>query len=678
MNLQGSTSPDTRYRPIDWTAWFLWITVCAAEPVFYTAASTASNKRVLPTDPHAGLIMCFVVVVLFAPVVLPVLQWIALRRIAPRLSLAFWFVGFLAAWFTWAVLALLPYGRTSAAESLFDQARRFSIALIGSQEPMTARQLLALPWGPLLLAALASGVAACAAPAWILARALGGRWYQILVAALAGACAAAVVDQLYTIYGPYRPFEPIVAYPLNGLSWVDRVSDLSLRAGAGAVWGAASALVFAVFSRRSRAPIAPAERPWPSFRPIGLAGLTIGLVLVAILPPVASYLLGPQGIGAGAPALRKALTFAPWHDRSEGEAVLTYTHDAAVSVSRFPSVVFAPDGKSFLTLTKDRTFVRIDAETGQSLGPAFGGKLGPYEHHAELWGPDGRFILLRSDGPEVKVSQNNARHQTRVRVFALPDQRLVGEFVNRDGECFDSYAHNPMLFEPDSNDIWLACEQYYSPKANDVMAIKLAVPSQAVREVRRFGDSAQSGTIVGLERVGGSVWAWQFGNDGGFRLRDLTRDQELLVLTNLTAPNLAGKLTAQPWTTVDEKHVSLSFCGDRSAVSDATVAPHTDWFCRNLIFDVRTGVLLERLDQVANGRWGLQVTRDEPAGLSIETTDPADSKTGDVIVRDLATNRQRQRIVSVVQQPRGWSPDGRWLVMWARDQDALRIYRVTP
>jgi hypothetical protein len=164
------------------------------------------------------------------------------------------------------------------------------------------------------------------------------------------------------------------------------------------------------------------------------------------------------------------------------------------------------------------------------------------------------------------------------------------------------------------------------------MAVKLAMPSLAVLEVRRFGDSAASGTIEGLTRIGASVWAWQF-YDGQFRLRDLTQDRELLRLTDLKAPTLGGKLTHQQWTKVDEKRVSLSFCGSASDVDDA-------------------------------------------AGLHIESREPAASKTGEIIVQDLATRQQRQRIVSLAQRPIALSPDGRWLIMCARDQPTLRIYRV--
>ena len=123
MSPQNPASPDIRSRPVDWLTWSLWILVCAAEPVLYTAASTAVNKRVLPEDPHAGLILGLVAVVLLMPLAVPVLQWVALRRAAPRLNLGIWFAGFLAAGFIWIVLELLFYGGSQRSHDLRPRRR---------------------------------------------------------------------------------------------------------------------------------------------------------------------------------------------------------------------------------------------------------------------------------------------------------------------------------------------------------------------------------------------------------------------------------------------------------------------------------------------------------------------------------------------------------------------------
>jgi hypothetical protein len=63
-------------------------------------------------------------------------------------------------------------------------------------------------------------------------------------------------------------------------------------------------------------------------------------------------------------------------------------------------------------------------------------------------------------------------------------------------------------------------------------------------------------------------------------------------------------------------------------------------------------------------------------GLRIEAFWRYDSKTGEIVVRDSATGRERQRIVSVAQRPLQISADGVWLMTVAVHDGALRLYRV--
>jgi hypothetical protein len=53
-----------------------------------------------------------------------------------------------------------------------------------------------------------------------------------------------------------------------------------------------------------------------------------------------------------------------------------------------------------------------------------------------------------------------------------------------------------------------------------------------------------------------------------------------------------------------------------------------------------------------------------------------DSKTGELVVTDIASGRQRQKIISVAQRPLQMSDDGRWLIATAIRGNALRVYRV--
>jgi hypothetical protein len=50
--------------------------------------------------------------------------------------------------------------------------------------------------------------------------------------------------------------------------------------------------------------------------------------------------------------------------------------------------------------------------------------------------------------------------------------------------------------------------------------------------------------------------------------------------------------------------------------------------------------------------------------------------TGELVVRDGATGRERQRIVSIAQRPVQMSADGSWLTTVAIDGGGLRLYRL--
>jgi hypothetical protein len=63
-------------------------------------------------------------------------------------------------------------------------------------------------------------------------------------------------------------------------------------------------------------------------------------------------------------------------------------------------------------------------------------------------------------------------------------------------------------------------------------------------------------------------------------------------------------------------------------------------------------------------------------GLRIESFWRDDSKTGELVVRDSATGRERQRIVSVAQRPLQMSGD--WLMTLAVNGSGLRLYRIQP
>ncbi|MDB5578414.1 MAG: hypothetical protein JWR80_3590 [Bradyrhizobium sp.] len=64
--------------------------------------------------------------------------------------------------------------------------------------------------------------------------------------------------------------------------------------------------------------------------------------------------------------------------------------------------------------------------------------------------------------------------------------------------------------------------------------------------------------------------------------------------------------------------------------------------------------------------------------LRIDAFWQEDSKTGELVVHDSVTGRERQRIISIAQRPLQMSADGRWLLTVGVDGGGLRLYRVQP
>ncbi|MCJ7783207.1 MAG: hypothetical protein MUP41_04695, partial [Desulfobacterales bacterium] len=396
------------------------------------------------------------------------------------------------------------------------------------------------------------------------------------------------------------------------------------------------------------------------------------ILVIATAAPVCAIVLDPYGARATLASLRKAFSFAPSSDVSEGEEVLRYSHTAIADPIQYSMANFASDGKSFLTVTADRRLLRIDAETGKSLGTV-GDQLGHHERHDLAWSLDGRFLALRTDGEEVLIPNTPyTRHRARFRIYALPEHKVAGEYSHREDECFDSYADPSMMFELDGKSLRLLCGQYEHPGPESLMAIKLEVPSMKVLQLRRYGDSAASEEVRGLARIGPSIWCWQhsYGKPEQLRVRDLTQDRDVAHLRDLNQPRFADNFTPQRNDRITENRITLRYLG--GPLSDG------QWIKRWLVFDTRSGKLIEKRDEPNPAVASSQAVLETPNNLRIETTWREDSKAGKIDVIDSVSGKHRQHISTLAQRPVGISPDGRWLVMNAFEQKTLRIYRVTP
>lgn len=668
-NSPPQTTPVTHL--ISLRTWLLWVFVCAAEPVLYTIAKTAIGKTVLASDPNATLIWWSLMALILATLTGPfVLQWLVLRRIAPSLRLSLWFLSTI-------LLASLSAGfRLKFPDwALTGTSFRIHSLSINSDSVITLKELISLPWSEYLFGtSLLAGIAALV-PAVLLGKASGRPIYFFVIAAMLGSCVAGVVSFFYTLGFGFQDY-----YPLNGRSWMTRIEALSLQGGIGAVWGASSGLILVYFFRRNDESknASTAVKSTPK-----LPVMVASTFLIAALAPTFLYLTSNQGIKAGFPSIRKALSSLPNQEESKGESILIFSHNAGFSPPKFPVVRFAPDSKSFMALDADRTLQRVDLITGASLG-SLGKQLGPYDRYDLDWSPDGHYLVLRTSGEEVKILNTHyTKQRSRFSLYALPEYKLVGEYTHREDECFDSYGQT-VLFDADGKSLWAICAQFYTSPMDPeyIMALKFDVPTMKVLDVRRYGESASHGQIKSLARFGDGIVYWQqgVGNTASIYFENLTHNQNMFKLSELTQPNLAGSLTFQGGQ-ADGGQFNLLFCGHSSGISDASEiekdASMVHSFCRTLVYDAQSGTLIKKIDVAKRDRVSTTATiTNFQQDFRVEASRQEISKAGELVVLDDKTGRERQRIASMSQRPLGFSPDGRWLVTHASDQNTLRIYRV--
>ena len=653
-------------RPVDWRTWYLWVAACASAEALFALAATAfeAGFDAYPFAVFGGL---GILLPLLAMNAMPVLlQWAVLRRIAPKLR-----------WWTWLAAASLAWGLSMSLEiagvGLDRISQEFSLAARSIRTSggydLALADVLGLPWGDTLVYTGAVAVVTLLPLCALLARASGIRWPVVLIAAVAGACTATTVAQIYLLNGVLDDL-PGLGRALQSRFWSDRMGELCLRAATGAIWGATSALVISRFVS-SREAVRRASR----FAMEGRSGLAVmlgSMVLIVVLAPVCAIGFVPYKAEAASAKLRRAFTFAPSEDRSSGEEVIRYSHSVPVKPARYVEARFAPDGRNFLMVTADGRLARIEVTSGELMG-FVGDPLGRFSFHDEAWSPDGSYLALRSDGDDVITPYDRYRKaRVRVRVLAAPGYTAVGEYVHRGDECFNYAGSGPsVMFAAEGKTLWVVCGHYVSPKPDSVMAIRLEVPSMRLLEVRRFGDRAVGERVNGLASVGSSIWYWQglYGVPKRLLVRDLTNDRDVVALNDLDRVLQTDNFFLGGIRPTQDR-IGIGY-----RVGSPGQGTHREGW---MVFDVRSGALLEKREQPGPPKGVTRYSHDLPNDLRVETTFRDDSRAGDLEVFDGVAGRRLQHLSTPAQRLAGLSPDGRWLVMNAFDQRVLRIYRVTP
>jgi len=673
-------SSSTLSRQI-WITWLAWIIVCATIPVINATFAAAMSKEVRPSDPNAiairqGLIWLVVVTAILPPV----LEWLVLRRIAPKLGLETWSAMAVVAGGVWFCIMSGAFFRWpggfqwSANLSYPSRIVRMAWAEQRMLGDPTIGQFITLPWHRLVLSSIASTAMVYTLPIVVLAHRGGGGFWILWTAAMAGAIASSSVDALYHIADNFRLGAD---RELNGISWTARFIELAYRVGAGATWGAVSGIVYILVSARTKttqSTLLPTPTPWRVLA-------AVVAIAIAAAPPLMTYATGPKGWVAGFPALRRTLTLAPREDSYQGEALLMYSHRTDLAVHAYPNAMFSPDGTHLAVTAANHSVADIDARTGHQLG-IFGDVPIAFERTSWMWTPDSRYLILRSWGSNTS-DQSWARknNETRLRIFDRESHHPISDWESGDSSCGDSYASPSMLVDAGAQSFWILCGRSVAPRPDDALAIHLSLPSLKKIGEAHYGDTADTGESRGLVAIDGRPVSWHAPPKGDrIFLVDLQSGALAYKLVDLDAPDRGASMTFQTSQTVFARdRTVLRYCGlptntlpkeDRKAILAAIN------HCRNLTFNLQTGALLDvqetdRMSAFARsaievgGRRLLVATKNDPA-----------SKTGFIIVKDADNGRELQRITTAAQEYVAASPDGRNIVTREVDSAQLRFYRI--
>ncbi len=668
-----------------WQLWRQWIAVGAVVPVFLAITIMALDKQFLDSDPWAALIRFATLIVLISAFTLYVaLPWIVLRKLAPRLGLGKWILCLIGMLMIFSMLY-----QPDTYFSFFIQLKRaFNSASyqVAFDRPVQWFEVLMLPWHKLLLpTAIQTGLL------WLPAAIVLGltakrmsRVWAFWLAIILGSCAAAVSTELYQVSHVYN-FLSIGQ--MNGEPWSDRIDAMVLHAVSGAIGAAFSGLGLAYMFSAVEKQVSARRFNISILKPVGIAVCCIFTVAVWFAGEFFVYLNGPMGLRVGAPSLVKRFTAAPAVDRSEYEPILSLSHQAAAMTHHWPDesyarVGFAPDGKTFLLFIQDRQLARIDIQTGEVVG-LIAEPFHHYDRQTYLWTSDGKYFVLKNNGKEVAIPNTRfTSHQTRLRVYALPDYTLISDTAASGDWCFNTTSE---VAEDPGGGLWIKCSQYAKPQAGDLMAIKYELPGLRIAERRRYEESAESGEMQTFRQVNDDVWVVQRKIDQKLeiRLSSLNNRFQPLVFQGFENNEMAGGLTYQG-VSFEQNRLKIRFCGSASKVSnppdELTEAPWGPSFCRTVIYDVATGKYLglsDRPETRNSMRPGsTQVHQVEYGDMVIEGRWATNSKAGYLIVRDRESGKIRQRIETVAQRPIAISPNGKWLISHAFDVRKLRIYAI--
>ena len=386
------------------------------------------------------------------------------------------------------------------------------------------------------------------------------------------------------------------------------------------------------------------------------------------------YASGPFGWQARFPEIRKIFTAAPPADRAQGAQILTFSHRIDLPMPA-RHVTLGPEGRIALFLTTDQLLRRLDVQSGIFADmPVAPGQSA----RAVIFSPDGRYVAVNQQG---RRRGDRDYYFGRIRLFTTDGFVELKDFWADQENCAFSSA---MTFTENSDALWVACERS-SAKPQDLLAVKLRLPDLEITE-RWSGPEVMAGkgsaAFSDIQAQGNKIFAAIHAPAGA---------SEYLFVVNETQK--APMLVSRDVSRAEMGGPGFGFCGlylSRDAdvvtlancpLSDATTDPGSyETTGQFRTFDTRSGNLIASFGRQIAGddaiSWSVAFDRAHGRFAGFGST--LGSKRGTLVVWDQKTGLELQRIETSAFRSGKFSPDGRWLTLLGRDDDAIHVYRAAP
>lgn len=647
----------------------LWMFACGTMSIFsqswFIAINSGFGERYQPYSSLLNTLLFISVMVI--PFIITFAPYVPLRRLCNQSFAGKWFVCMLITGGITIAMSLAVASSVHFFGFKPPSIYQLKLELLDKNYVAWSDYLLNLFWLKLMATTAAHTFIKLGVACLLISKMAKLKWWHLMLAAIGASLVCEIGLNVLDITGLQR-MSSYMNPSLSGVIWPHRFLILFNYAAAGMFWAYVSYwLLFAL------------QKTYPKHDASSHQWGKIGLVLVVVAcanllfhnPFWAQYIIH---------SLTLKLSLTPKQDIATGQTILKFSHYANIEPPQYPVWNFSPDGKTLVMMDNKRTLQRIDLATGNNLG-AIGKPVASNQQYSQIWSESGKYFVRRVSGQRIELKEGYFKYRSQFELYDgatyLPLTIYAPELV----ECLDvsSFDHN-MAFEGDAL-LWALCgHQFSNQQPENVMAIKLKLPSMQVADSKKYREYAQYFNATNLFADNGEVFALQantIAKGQKILIHTLSTTKPPVQLPDLTDPSLGGSLTKQG-ETLQNGVIAVRFCGDDVQVSNpqqrVSGKKTVHSFCRVLTFNLKTGHLINTIDDANNQRFYTSAeTLDTSKRYQISSQWESNQKKGLLRVMN-EQGKAIQTIETTAQQRIQITPNGDWMLSYAPHENKVRVY----